>query len=92
MKSSIYRIVMALQPDMKDCADNANFQHWIDYGYTLDEVLYIVDLEGPESMVKYINNVLKNKLSTSPEHHACTDVASTLESLYVDRFAGKFKY
>lgn len=84
---SIDLIVGIMQPNFEEFADDTQFQYWMDYACELDEILY----NSTGDVVEYLNERMSNLLSSKPEHHACVDVATTLESLS-DSYKGKFKY
>lgn len=76
----VHTIIEALQPDFSDYADNAQFNHWMDYACELDEI-QLVYYKDETELVPYINKKIATLSSDRPQHHACIDVASTLESL-----------
>lgn len=82
-------VVDSLQPNMAEYADNEKFFYWMDYACTLDDILHIHS-ESVEEVVTHVNKLMM-KLSLTPEHHAATDVASTLEAFFHE-FQGVFKY
>lgn len=84
-------IIQELYPDFTEYNDNAQFHYWMEYAIELDTLCALNYDPSPQAMVDRINTVLRTKLELSPEHHACTDVASTLESLHSE-IKGVFKY
>lgn len=89
-EQQIDQLTIMLQPNMEDYADNGKFFYWMDYAQELDDIA-LVNFNG-NSVVDYMNKVMEKELSTSPKHHACVDVASSLEEKLPAEFAGKFKY
>lgn len=90
MTKSVDAIIMAMMPDMADYADNSMFHHWMDYACELDEIA-LVNYRG-EDVVAYLNKRIEKYPSTHAINHACTDVASTLESVLPTTYKGVFKY
>lgn len=88
-KQLIDTITIILQPNMEDYADNSKFFYWMDYAQELDDIA-LVNYNG-NSVVDYLNKMMAQELSLSPKHHACVDVASTLETLK-PTYKGVFKY
>lgn len=82
----IHASIDSLRATMAEYADD--FNYWISYDSALDEIDYAC---YADDVVEYINKVMRDKLSSSPEHHAATDVASHLEMLD-KQHVGKFKY
>lgn len=82
-------VIDALQPRMEDYADNAKFAYWMDYATALDRISAAVH-EGKD-IISLLNDGMKG-FSLSASHHAATDVALTLESLFNSEFGGKFIY
>lgn len=87
----LYNVCQAMQPDMSEYADNTLMVRWCDYAVYLDEFIYTAENDGVEAFVTYVNSILRDKLSTSVEHEAATDVASTLQNLYPE-FRNQFKF
>lgn len=83
-------IIQSLMPDMADYADNSQFLHWMDYACELDEIA-LVNYRG-DDLIGYLNKRMRDYTSNTPIHHACVDVASTLESSIPSTFKGVFKY
>lgn len=90
-KEKIAIIIDSLQPNMGEYADNAKFHYWMEYACKLDELTILGYQDDKSVIVEHMNTVLKEKLELTPEHHACVDVASTLES-QMDEFKGVFTY
>lgn len=88
-KQLIDTITVILQPNMEDYADNAKFFYWMDYAQELDDIALVN--YNDNSVVDYLNKMMASELSLSPKHHACVDVASTLENLK-PTCKGAFKY
>lgn len=88
MIETVYEIIASLQPDFKEFADNTQYHYWMDYACELD-VLQIIPEDG---LVTHLNERMDKLLSSSPEHHACVDVASTLEEALPSTYKGVFKY
>lgn len=86
---SVFR---SLRPTFEDMVEDVMFDHWTDYGSHLDDLEWVYDEDGVLELIEVINDTLSSLLSTNPKHEAAYDVASTLESLIPDQFAGKFKY
>lgn len=87
-----YYVLIALQPDGKEWLSHEDFSRWLFYAETLDELGYILDNGDSDALVSHINHVMGTKLSSNPQHEACTDVATTLENLIPALYAGKFNY
>lgn len=85
----IIDIIDNLQPDFSEYADGMSFEYWMDYACELDEIADLVYKE--EDVVAYLNTQMSRLFSGSPQHHACTDVASSLEESF-DEYMGVFKY
>lgn len=81
-------ILDCLQPNFVEYADNSQFHYWMDYACELD-VLQILPEDG---LVAHLNERFGKLLSSSPEHHACVDVASTFEEVFPEKYKGVFKY
>lgn len=82
-------IIDKLQPTPAEYMNDTDFMHRMEYACELDNLSglnYIND-----GFVEHINKVMASKSSNAPEHEACTDVASTIESL-IPSYAGKFVY
>lgn len=75
----VTKIVDAMQPDMADYADNAQFIYWMNYATELDIIADTVSKD--EDVVAYINKQIDYYASGQAQHHACVDVATTLESI-----------
>ncbi|AXF53031.1 MAG: hypothetical protein [Caudoviricetes sp.] len=90
MNKTIDIIIETMQPNMADYADNAMFYHWMDYACELDE-LAILNFKGEELLVAHLNKQMAGLASSRPEHEACVDVASSIETL-IPQFAGRFVY
>ena len=88
-KDMLLDIVGSLQPNFAEYNDNSKFHYWMDYACELDD-LQLAVFEG--SIVTKLNTQLGKLAAGTAQHHACTDVASTLEETYGEQFAGKFKY
>lgn len=89
MNNKVLAVIDALQPNMQDYAGAGKFDYWMDYACYLDELVFNMRLG--ESIVDLLNKQMKG-LSLTAEHHAATDVALTLESLFNSEFGGKFIY
>jgi hypothetical protein len=83
--------IQELYPNMEEYADNSQFHYWMDYAVELDHLCGLNYDPSPTAMIEYINKQIATKLSLSPQHHACTDVATTLESLHSE-CKGVFRY
>lgn len=86
----IDNIIVALYPTPEEYMDNTRFNHLMDYACELD-ILVGINYGEPTKLVEYINKRLDKYFSTAPEHEACCDVASTIESL-VPNLKNAFKY
>lgn len=86
---SVDDITEAMQPDMADYADDAKFYYWMDYACELDEIA-LVAYRG-DGVVEYLNERMAKYTSDRPQHHACVDVATTMENL-IPEHKGVFKY
>jgi hypothetical protein len=86
----ILAIIDNLQPDFREYAeDDSKFDYWMDYACELDEIASVVCKD--EDVVAYLNNQMDRLFSSTAEHHACTDVATTLEENF-KQYEGVFKY
>lgn len=92
MKENVRIVIDALQPDMVDFADNEMFKYWLAYGEELDDITVVNARFTTDELVSYLNHVMRVEFSTNERHHAATDVAQTLESLYPNTFANAFVY
>lgn len=92
MSVNEYHVLMALQPNNREWLSNADYSKWMSYAETLDEIGYVLDNGDTDAIISHINHILGTKLSSNPEHEACTDVATTLENLMPSVYAGKFNY
>lgn len=93
MDDLIDTIIQKLQPAMEEYADNSQFFHWMDYACELD-VIALENFKSDntlETLPVYLNKRMKDYPSGHAINHACTDVASTVESL-IPEYRGKFKY
>lgn len=88
-KQQIESLTQRLMPDMHDFIDNKTYEYWLNYSFALDEFSLVTRFD--EDIVVWLNKRMGKEFSTSPEHHAATDIAITLESMY-NSFRGKFKY
>lgn len=79
MSKLIDDVVVLMQPGMEEYADNSEFHHWLDYACELDEIALVNYRE--EDVTAYLNKRMKDYPSAHAVHHACCDVASTLESI-----------
>lgn len=91
MNSTIDTIIEKLQPSMQEYADNAQFYHWMDYACELDDLALLNYADDKESFISHINKRMSGYPSAHALHHACCDVASTVESL-VPEYRGLFVY
>jgi hypothetical protein len=89
--NKVFDIIESLYPDFKEYADNAQFHYWMEYACELDEVVNVVYIED-DKLIAYLNKRMSMLSSSKPEHHACTDVASTLEESIPSKFKGVFTY
>lgn len=87
----IAMIIDNLQPNMEEYADNAKFYYWMDYACELDHLLVLGYQDDPQPLIQYVNKLMTTKLELSPEHHACVDVATSLEA-QMNEFKGVFTY
>lgn len=87
----VLSIIESLYPDFREYADNEQFFYWMDYACELDDVVNVVDTDD-RMIIDYLNKRMSMLSSNKPEHHACTDVASTLEEVLSIKFKGLFKY
>lgn len=88
----IDHIIEELYPTPAEYMDDTRFMHLCDYACMLDELAIInYQSEDGESVVLYLNKQMDKYFSTTPEHEACCDVASTMESL-LPVFKDCFKY
>ena len=92
MNNTIQTIIEHLQPSFAEYADDSKFMHWMEYAVELDELSFCLSVNGAESLVDRLNSQMKSKTSNTPEHEACVDVASTVQSLLPNKFKGRFKY
>lgn len=92
MKENVKIVIDALQPDMVDFADNEMFTYWMNYGEELDDIAVVNARYETGELISYLNHVMRTEFSTNERHHAATDVAQTLQSLYPTTFANAFVY
>jgi hypothetical protein len=92
MKEKVKIVIDALQPDMVDFADNEMFTYWMTYGEELDDIMVVNVRYGTDELISYLNHVMRTEFSTNERHHAATDVAQTLQTLYPATFANVFVY
>lgn len=85
--NKVHDVIDSLQPGMSEYSDNSKFHYWMDYACTLDQ-LHVEFMKG--NMVEFLNSKMKSTQSSTPVHHACTDVASTLSSF--TEYEGVFVY
>lgn len=91
MTDMIDTVIQTLQPAMEEYSDNGRFFHWMDYACELDD-LAILNYKGDKQVfIDHINKRISDYPSGHAKNHACTDVASTVESL-VPEYKGVFKY
>lgn len=83
-------IIEGLYPDFREYADNAQFFYWMDYACELDVIRNVV-YDDDKDVVAYLNERMLKLSNVGAEHHAATDVASTLEES-LPQFKGVFKY
>lgn len=86
-------IILHLQPNMSEYADNSLFMYWMDYACELDTVSLLIQANTNdfEKVVTYMNKVMKTFSSDKPSHHACVDIASTFEEAFQE-MKGEFVY
>lgn len=87
MKSIEEIVIASMVPSMQDYIDTTMPQYWDQYCDQLEEI----SLNIPW-LILGCNNIFLNYHSTNGRYNACVDIASTLESLAPDKYAGKFKY
>lgn len=87
MKSIEEIIIASMVPNMQDYIDTTMPQYWDQYCDQLEEI----SLNIPW-LILGCNNIFLNYNSTNGRYNACVDIASTLESLAPEKYAGKFKY
>jgi hypothetical protein len=92
MKENVRIVIDSLQPDMVDFADNEMFMYWMNYGDELADIAVVNSRYTQDELVSYLNHVMRTEFSTNERHHAATDVAQTLETLYPATFANVFVY
>jgi len=85
-KKLLESVVKSLRPNFDDYMCDADY--WADYDAELD---YLLQSESREDLITYINKSMFCGFSQHPDHHACTDVASTLQSAD-SSYAGVFKF
>lgn len=90
-KENIALLIDTLQPNMQEYADNAQFHYWMDYACELDHLLVLAYQDDPQPVIEYANKLMATKLELTPQHHACVDVASSLEA-QIEGFKGVFTY
>ena len=90
-KERIALTIDALQPKMEEYADNSTFHYWMSYACELDELMLLGYQDDTSKLVERLNTTMTTRFESNPEHHACVDVASTLESS-VEGFKGVFTY
>lgn len=80
-------VIDSMIPSMEDCMDTSSPVYWDLYCDML------VELKTESKWVILLcNNIFRNYNSNDGRYCACCDVASTLESLAPEKYAGKFKY
>jgi hypothetical protein len=85
-------IIESLYPDFSEYANNADFYHWMNYACELDVIIASAYDNTNEAITEYLNKRMLQVRSSSAEHDACVDVASTLEETLPETFVGVFKY
>lgn len=89
MKQIEYIVLDKLEPSFTDMMDTST--NWHGYGMELCYLGHVLRAR-PEMLIEELNETLKSYRSSSGEYTAACDVASTLESLAPEKYAGKFKY
>lgn len=88
--STVHTVVEKLRPTFPEHVTNG--QYWSLYEDELNYLLYVFDAVGTSELIHEVNGVLAGYYRTTAAVDACVDVASTLESLLPEVYAGKFKY
>lgn len=83
-------IIEALTPTFTECMTSESGKYWEDYNAELDFILSWSHV--PNAAMEDINNTLGKCLSSTGFYNAACDVASCLESLCPEEYAGKFRY
>ncbi len=84
-------VVNSLRPSFFDAMEYGRSEdYWENYDLELD---YILNSSNPASdgVIVYINHIMARYYSSSAEHHACTDVATTLHGIDPVKYNFKFK-
>lgn len=84
-----YIVLDKLEPSFVDMMDDS--LNWHGYGMELCYLGHVLRAR-PEMLVEELNETLAGYRSTSGKYTAACDVASTLESLAPEKYAGKFRY
>lgn len=89
MKTIEEIVIDALEPTFADMMETNT--KWHGYGMELCYLMGIF-LSHPNCFVDEVNTTLIDYTSNTGEYTAACDVASTLESLAPEKYAGKFRY
>ena len=88
MKTIEEIVIDVLEPTFKDMMlSNNGVNYWVSYGAKL-QVLGMSEFD--DYFIRDLNIGMNSALSSVKD--ACVDVASTLESLAPEKYAGQFKY
>ena len=84
-------VIESLEPTFTDFVKDETSKYW--YGYEEElAIMKVVLNRSQESLIEEINETLKGYYSSNGEYNAALDVASTLEALCPEKYAGKFTY
>lgn len=89
-RTMIEYIIEALTPTFAEWMTSESGKYWEDYNAELDFILSLSHV--PNATMEDINNTLGKCLSSTGQYNAACDVASCLESLCQEEYAGRFMY
>ena len=89
-RTMVEYIIEALEPTFAECMTSESGKYWEDYNAELDFILNWSHV--PNATREDINNTLGKCLSSTGQYNAACDVASCLESLCPEEYAGRFMY
>lgn len=78
-------VIESMEPTFAEMVTSKDY-YFEEYSDTLHFML------KPKSLVEWLNYLLGFSISTTGTYNAACDVASTLESLCPEKYAGKFVY
>ena len=84
------RIIEGLESSFQEYLDN--FDYWLDYQITLDNLYSKFQNEKLEYFIRHMNFMLDNHPSYTAKYHAYSDVALCFEENEPEKYKSKFKY